>query len=529
MAERNPGRSHGDRAGGDAGEPVLVKAGEASPLALATPLSNRRRSVGEGIIFPKSRPRQDRVPGSTGDDANRGHDDGWGEVMVRAYGNGGSDPPSAARRDAGAAGPAGAGPLLRLCLLVSRVAHPIARRLVAKRLANGKEDPARYREKFGIPSQPRPPGTLVWMHAVGVGEILALPGLVRTIRERAPDLQVLLTSTARTSAVAVAANMPPGTRHQFLPVDCMKFVRPFLDHWQPDLSVWAERDIWPALVFETHRRGVPLAMVNGRMDAASYRAKRKVRGLYSDLYRRFALVGAQDPGSAGRFRALGAPDARVFVSGSLKAGALPLADRPRERKLLNAALGGRRVWLAASTHPADETVVAEAHVRVLRHDPTACLVIAPRDPLRAKEVVMHLESRSISCEVVRDGVAPAATAQAIVVDRIGQLGLWYRLARRTFIGGSMGDTGGHNPYEPARLGCAVIHGPCVTNFAADYSAFHDAGAARLVTDPDELASAVLDPELSLTAGRAEPILRRGEAILGDTAARLLSLLHPNGR
>ena len=447
--------------------------------------------------------------------------------MERAGENDYPDRPPAAAPAVGSGRSDRAGLLLRLWLLVSHVAHPLADRHIARRLRRGKEDPARYREKLGVPSQPRPAGTLVWMHAVGVGEILALPGLVRKMQERAPGLEVLLTSSARTSAVAVAANLPPRTRHQFLPVDCMRFIRPFLDHWRPDLSVWAERDIWPAIIFEIHRRGVPLALVNGRMDADSYRSKSRVRGLYSDLFRRFALVGAQDPESAGRFRALGAPGARTIVSGSLKSGALPLADRPEERRLLTAALRGRRIWLAASTHPADEEVVAEAHLEVLRRDPTACLAIAPRDPLRAKEVVSRLESRSISCEFVRDGVAPAESTRAIVVDRIGQLGLWYRLAPCAFLGGSMGGTGGHNPYEPARLGCAVIHGPNVRNFAADYAAFHEADAARLVTDAGELAAAVLDPGLSMAAKRVDPLLERGEALLDDTARRLLSLLAPN--
>lgn len=416
------------------------------------------------------------------------------------------------------------GLLLRSWLLLSRVAHPLARHHVERRLARGREDPDRYREKLGVPSLPRPPGTLVWMHAVGVGEILALPGLVGKLQERVPDLQVLLTSSARTSADAIAANLPPRTRHQFLPLDCMRFVRPFLDHWRPDLSVWAERDIWPALVVETHRRAIPLALVNGRMGAASWRAKRKVRGLYADLYGRFALVGAQDAASAGRFRSLGAPDARLFVSGSLKAGAPPLADRAEERARLAAALSGRRVWLAASTHPPDESVVAEAHLEVLRTDPTACLVVAPRDPLRAKALVERFASRSIACEVVRDGVTPGAGAQALVVDRIGRLGLWYRLARCAFIGGSMGETGGHNPYEAARLGCAVVHGPDVANFSADYAAFHAAGAARLVTDAKALAAAVLDPALAAAAARAEPVLGRGDAVLEETASRLLSVL-----
>ena len=421
------------------------------------------------------------------------------------------------------------GLLLRSCLLLSHVAHPLARRHIVRRLASGKEDPARYLEKFGIPSLPRPPGTLVWMHAVGVGEILTLPGLVLKMQERTPGLQVLLTSTAKTSGEAIVGNMPPQTRHQFLPVDCMRFLRPFLNHWQPDLSVWVERDIWPAIIYETHRRGVPLALVNGRMDAASYRAKRTVRNLYSDLYCRFVVVGAQDSESACRFRALGAPDERIYVSGSLKAGAAALPDRREERLRLTAALSARRVWLATSTHASDETVVADAHLQVLRNDPTTCLVVAPRDPIRAKAVAAYFESRSISCEIVREGGGPAAGTQAAIVDRIGQLGLWYRLAPCAFIGGTMGNTGGHNPYEPARLDCAVIHGPNIRNFSADYAAFHEAGAARLVTSADGLAATVLDPTLASVAGRVEPVLRRGEAVLEDTATRLLSVLGANGR
>ena len=149
--------------------------------------------------------------------------------------------------------------------------------------------------------------------------------------------------------------------------------------------------------------------------------------------------------------------------------------------------------------------------------------------MRANALAAYLESRSIACELVRDGVAPAAGTQALIVDRIGQLGLWYRLAPCAFIGGTMGDTGGHNPWEPARLGCAIIHGPGVRNFSADYAAFHEAGAARLVADADELAAAVLDPSLVLAASRADPVLRGGDAVLEDTADRLLSVLASSRR
>ncbi len=416
------------------------------------------------------------------------------------------------------------GALLRLSLLLSRIAHPIAHFAVRRRLARGKEHPDRFTEKFGVPSLPRPGGTLIWMHAVGVGELLALPGLANALRERCPAAHVLLTSTSRTSAEAIADNLPDGSRHQFLPVACTRYVRAFLDHWQPDISVWAERDIWPAFVVETHRRGTPLALVNGRMDHASFRAKRRVRGFYSELYGRFAVVVAQDEESAERFAALGTTLARIRVAGSLKAGAPPLADRQAERAHLTAALTGRRVWLAASTHADDEAVAADAHRLVLDRDPSAMLAVVPRDPRRARAVAEHLGTRSIRAAVLGDGSLPAAESQAIVIDRIGRLGIWYRIADRALIGGSLGDIGGHNPHEPARLDCAIIHGPFIRNFRADYAAFQNAGGARLVKDAAELADAVLDPELAKTASKAASVSGSGARSVAETAEVLLSLL-----
>ncbi len=197
------------------------------------------------------------------------------------------------------ADPAPTGLLLRAWLALSPWLAPLARRHLLRRLARGKEDPARFREKLGQPSLPRPDGPLIWMHAVGVGEVLALPGLVTAIRARRSDVQVLITSSSRTSAEALAPNLPDGARHQFLPLDSLPFVHRFLDHWRPDLSVWAERDIWPAMVAETARRGIPLVLINGRMNAASYRAKTRARGLFRDLYARFAAIGCRTPSPSG--------------------------------------------------------------------------------------------------------------------------------------------------------------------------------------------------------------------------------------
>ncbi len=416
------------------------------------------------------------------------------------------------------------GPGLRFYLLASRLAYPVARLIVHRRLRRGKEDPDRFHERLGMPSVQRTGKRLAWFHAVGVGELLAVSGLTRSLGEEFPDLQVLLTSISRTSADAVTANLPAHCCHQYLPLDCFRCIRTFLDHWRPDLAVWVERDIWPAMIFETDRRGIPLVMINGRMDVASFSAKARIRGVYSDLYRRFQFVGAQDRGSAEHYHALGVDRERIWVSGSLKAGAAPLADRPEYRALLERTLSHRNIWLAASTHAADEATVAEAHRYILQSDPSSLLVVAPRDPGRARNVEAFMQSRGLICERLKEGVPPSDDCQVAIIDKIGRLGTWYRISKVGFIGGSMSNGGGHNPYEPARLGCAVVHGPSVRNFEGDYEIFHSHRAARKISDGKELADAVLDHEVRQLARNVEPVLTKGESIVQETVDRLSPFL-----
>ncbi len=414
---------------------------------------------------------------------------------------------------------------LALYLALTHYAAPLVRLHVRRRLRRGKEDPERYREKFGSPSLARPNGALAWMHGVGVGELLALTSLARAMRDEFPGLEILFTSTSRSSAEAIAGNLPEGSRHQFLPMDCPEFVRSFLEHWNPDISVLSERDIWPRLTIETAARDIPLALVNGRMNRASFKSKSKVRSVYSDLYRMFDVIETQNEETARRFALLGAPEQRIRVAGSLKSGGMPLGDFPKARRRLAELLSNRRIWVAASTHEDDEAVVAGAHRKILEERPDAFLAIVPRNVSRSREIARNLENRSISCQILVDGAVPEAIpAQACVVDAYGQLGIWYRLAACAFIGGSTAKIGGHNPYEAARLDCAIFHGPSVENFSSDYRSFHEYKAAKLIRDENELVEAVLGTDHGDLADRAKSVAGRGDDALRKTAERLVRLL-----
>lgn len=414
------------------------------------------------------------------------------------------------------------GAVLRAYLLAVRAAAAFLPAYLRRRLKRGKEDPARWREKLGEASLPRPDGPLVWMHAVGLGEVMALRGLILAMGTARPDLSFLVTSSARSSAQAFAGNTPARTQHQFLPLDAPGPVAAFLDHWQPDLSIWAEQDLWPGAVVATHRRGIPLALINARMNARAFAARQRFRGLYADLYARFAHISAQDAGTARHLEALGAGG--VTVTGSLKAGAGPLADQPDVRAALAGALEARKPWCAASSHAADEAVVLAAHKMLLHQDPARLLIIAPRDPARRDDIVAACAAAGFSVAVRSTGAVPAATDAVYLADGFGEMGLWYRLCPAALVGGSSGDTGGHNPWEPAHLGCAVLHGPNVANFAADYHAFHAAGAARLVADAGQLAQALQDPSLPDQAARGLALAQGGMDGMDALCAQLLALM-----
>lgn len=406
-------------------------------------------------------------------------------------------------------------PALALYRLAARAAGPLAPRLLARRAARGKEDPARLGERLGRASAPRPPGGLVWLHAASVGEALSVLPLIARLREARPDLSLLMTTGTVTSARLMAERLPEGVLHQFAPLDAGRAPDRFLDHWRPDLAVWVESELWPALIEGAAARGARLALVNARMSARSARRWRLAPGLIARLLGRFDAVLAQDAGAALRLSHLGARD--VQVTGTLKAGGAP-PDRPQARSELALALAGREVWLAASTHPAEELQVARAQRLAAAARPGLLCLIAPRHPERGAEIAEALRAEGFAVSRRGVGQGPASDDDIYLLDTLGEMGAWLRLAPVTFLGGSLAEIGGHNPHEPAALRSAILHGPHVANFAESYAALATAGGAVEIQGADSLARAV-SGLLSDDAARHGMAEAAREA-LGDGAAAL---------
>ncbi len=367
-----------------------------------------------------------------------------------------------------------AGPLIGLYLL--------------RRRAAGKEDAARFGERRGRAGAPRPPGPLVWVHAASVGEATSAVPLIGRVLARRGDAHALMTTGTVTSARLMADRLPDRALHQYVPVDRPDAVRRFLDHWRPDLALWIESEFWPNLIGETQGRGVPCVLVNARMSERSYARWRRLRGLIAPLLGGFEVCLAQDAREAERLRSLGAGAVRSV--GNLKSAAAALPADAAALAALEAATGGRPVVVAASTHPGEEAIVGAAHRSLKPDHPGLLTIVVPRHPARGAEIAAELAAAGLAVSVRSRGDPIAAATDIYLGDTLGELGLFYRAADVAFVGGSLVPHGGQNPLEPARLDCAVVHGPHMLNFAAVTEAFATAGAAAVVGDADDLAGAV---------------------------------------
>ncbi len=374
-------------------------------------------------------------------------------------------------------------------------AYAAATRLLGPRLApallrhrrrRGKEDPMREGERHGRTQVARPVGALVWVHAASVGETMAVLPLLRRLGELRADLHFLLTTGTRTSAELVATRLPERVIHQFVPLDVPQFVSRFLAHWQPDLALLVESEIWPNLIMATAARGCPLVLLNGRLSKRSFRRWRRFEGAALPLFGRFDLVLAQNEAYALHFARLGAK--RALAVGNLKLDAPPPACDAGALRALRDEIGGRPVVFAASTHPGEEEMVAAAHRQLAARFPGLLTIIAPRHPERGTSLASMLtEQTGLSTSQRSKGSLPGPGCEIYIADTIGELGLFYRLAQAGLIGGSLVRHGGQNPIEAILSDMPLVTGPHHFNFTDVYKPLLQHGGARLAEDAAALA------------------------------------------
>jgi 3-deoxy-D-manno-octulosonic-acid transferase len=370
----------------------------------------------------------------------------------------------------------------------------------------------------------------ILIHGVSVGETKCAEVLVRALERAHPELEIVISATTATGA-AMARKLHPHLTVVRFPFDISFVVKRFLSRVDPAFVVLVELEVWPSFLRASNRRGVPVAVVNGRITERS-RARHARLAKIAPQFDRLSLICAQDEDHARRFAALGVAEERVLVTGNLKYDALktePLVCSNALRGLLGPR-AGQLVVVAGSTHAPEESIVAGAWRERARD---ARLILVPRHVERAAEIVRELDARADASgraqllSRLRAGEVPDP-ARPVVVDSIGELEEIYALADVVFVGGSLMSRGGQNVLEPAAQGKPVIHGPHLQNFAREAALLADAGASEQVLDAERLGCVFA----TLLANPAERS-RRGEAgraavlaVKGATARTLEGLARP---
>lgn len=402
------------------------------------------------------------------------------------------------------------------------VLAPFAWRKVSRRLAAADVPAQRRQERLGNASLPRPAGQLIWFHAASVGECLSVLSLIERLGERLPLAEFLITSGTPTSAQLVADRMPPRTRHQYAPLDAAGPLKRFYAHWRPNAGLFVESEIWPQMLVMGRKAGVRLALVNARMSAKSVDGWCKFPSTARFILDQFSLMIAQNRNIAEDLIRMGAAPARVHAGGNLKASASAPPVRVDVLKTMREQLGSRPVWLASSTHPGEEDVVLEAHRRLLKSHPDLCLILVPRHPERgdaiAAQIDLPLAQRSQNQPITDD-------TQVYLADTLGETGTWYALSPMAFLGATLVDKGGHNPFEPALAGVAIAAGPHTDNASDAYTGLIHASGLVQITDDVSLARQIdhwlsVPADLDQTRTAARTYAQSQNRALDDTVDRL---------
>ncbi|WP_417472546.1 3-deoxy-D-manno-octulosonic acid transferase [Leisingera sp.] len=411
----------------------------------------------------------------------------------------------------------------------SALIAPFAWRKVAAKLRAYGLPETRVRERLGHASLPRPGGQLIWFHAASVGESLSVLTLIRRLGEQLPAAEFLITSGTPTSAELIEKRMPPRCRHQFPPLDSAAAVDRFLAHWRPDLGVFVESELWPQMLVRARRTGCPLVLLNARLSERSADGWKKRPETARFILDQFDLLVTQNQRTADNLAAMGAALERIRPGSNLKAVSAPLPADEKTLADLRAALGQRPVWVASSTHEGEEETVLAAHRLLLQRHPDLCLLLAPRHPERGDAVEALIAAAGFTLARRSIGEAPAPDTQVYLADTLGEVGTWYALSPLVFLGGSLREIGGHNPFEPMQAGAAVISGTGHFNFAETYAELTRLGAATEVTSAEQLAEQLslwLQEPQKLEAARtaAAQFISRQSDQLDQTVASLLALL-----
>ncbi|MGJ8687862.1 MAG: lipid IV(A) 3-deoxy-D-manno-octulosonic acid transferase [Spongiibacteraceae bacterium] len=377
----------------------------------------------------------------------------------------------------------------------------------------------RMAERFGVFEAPAGPANGLWLHAVSVGESIAAAPLIRQFQARYPELPIVITTTTPTGSERVREIFGDTVFHVYAPYDTPRAVSRFLDRLRPSIAVFMETEVWPNMVCLSADRGIPVVLANARMSEKSARGYGRLGSFSKDIFSRFAMVAAQSEADAARFAQLGVRQDGLAVVGSVKFDVEVSPSMQRQAEHLRQYwLGGRSVWIAASTHAGEEEQLLAAHRSLLGAHPDVILLLVPRHPERFGKVADLIEAKNFTLQRRSEGGEIAADTQVVLGDSMGELSVLLGCSDLAFVGGSLVAHGGHNTLEAAVWGQPIITGASDFNFVEISRLLKAGGALKIFNNADELAAGLVQlfasaPEREAMAVAAKQVIEENRGAL----------------
>lgn len=374
--------------------------------------------------------------------------------------------------------------------LLSILLIPLIYFYLILRLLNKKEDPKRFKERFGFSNITRPEGKLIWIHCVSVGESNSALILLEELLKKDENTNILFTSTTVTSANQLQKKLSDNRIiHQFLPIDDYFSTKRFLKYWQPDNAIFVESEIWPNLIDNCAQNNIKLALINARISEKSFKRWQFLHKLGFNVLKNFQISFAQSQKDQEKLINLGLKETKFI--GNLKSLAKTLKFDEEKLENLQKQINNRPFWLASSTHRGEEKIILRIHEKLSKYLPNILTIVAPRHPNRINEI-KNLIPKNLNFALRSENEAINNNTALYIADTLGELGLFYKLSDISLICGSLKDNiGGHNPFEALKLDSGIISGQFVANFEEIYKNLEKNKSCILVKNEEELLFYIL--------------------------------------
>ena len=337
--------------------------------------------------------------------------------------------------------------------------------IILIRLLKKKEDPIRFKEKFGFFSQKRKKGKLIWFHGASVGEILSIIPLIEKLEKNRNIEQILITSNTLSSSKILSNLKLKKTKHQFFPIDTNYYTKNFLNYWKPSIAIFIDSEIWPNMIKNIKNKNIPLLLLNGRITKKTFKKWIKFKKSAKEIFNQFDKCFPSNLQTNRYLKLLGAK--KIKNLGNLKFSQMEKDEEHLSNSLKKEILS-KKIWCAASTHKNEEKLCGLVHQKLKKKHKKLLTIIIPRHIERTKTIINEMESLNLKVHTHSSKNKIHKKTDIYLVDSYGKTKSFFKVCKTVFLGGSIITHGGQNPLEAARYGCKILHGPNIWNFKEIY-------------------------------------------------------------